>query len=116
MTPWTTIPAWAALKSRELFGVPDRPLLSMSAAHGLRLRDLSEGRAPSEDLSDYRGVEVGDVVINKLSARDGAISTSMHSGIVSPAYWVLKPDYDVVVPRSFVRSHCDFHQGTSNQR
>lgn len=92
------LPAWAALRSRELFGVGHRHMLSMSAVHGLRLRDLSEGRAPSEDLSGYRGVNIGDLVVNKLSARDGALAVSRLEGIVSPAYWVLQVDEQVVYP------------------
>lgn len=66
------------------------PLLSMSARFGVRLRDESEGRAASEDRSGYLVVEPGDIVVNKLSARDGAIGRSSLLGLVSPAYWVLR--------------------------
>lgn len=67
------------------------PLLSMSAGRGVELRDLRMGRAPSEDLSAYLVVEPGDIVVNRLSARDGAFGRSQIAGIVSPAYWVLRP-------------------------
>lgn len=74
----------------------DLPLLSMSAARGVRLRDESDGRAASEDRSSYLAVKVGDIVVNKLSARDGAFGRSSLEGIVSPAYWVLSatPEFD----------------------
>lgn len=68
----------------------------MSAAHGVRLRDESDGRAASEDRSSYLAVKIGDIVVNKLSARDGAFGRSSLEGIVSPAYWVLSasPEFD----------------------
>lgn len=78
------------MESREEFG-GDLPLLSMSAERGVRERPDGQGRAASEDLSRYRVVEQGDLVINKLSARDGAYGVSRLSGLVSPAYWVLRP-------------------------
>ncbi len=83
------MPAWTVLRSREQFERPELPILSMSAVHGLRVRDLTGGRAPSEDLSGYRVAERGDLVVNKLSARDGALGVAREVGIVSPAYWVL---------------------------
>lgn len=70
----------------------DLPLLSMSATNGVRLREESDGRAASEDRSSYLAVKVGDIVVNKLSARDGAFGRSSLEGIVSPAYWVLSAD------------------------
>lgn len=72
------------------------PLLSMSATNGVRLRDESDGRAASEDRSSYLAVKAGDIVVNKLSARDGAFGRSSLEGIVSPAYWVLSaaPEFD----------------------
>lgn len=68
----------------------------MSASRGVRLRDEGEGRAASDDRSAYLVVEPGDIVVNRLSARDGAIGRSDLHGIVSPAYWVLRaaPEVD----------------------
>lgn len=86
---WTEVPAWTLCTSREEFGVLALPLLSMSAARGLRLRELAEGRAPSADMAGYRVVRHGDLVVNKLSARDGALAVADRDGLVSPAYWVL---------------------------
>lgn len=91
-TNWCSVPVWVVTTSRNEFARPDLPLLSMSATQGLRVRDLATGRSPSEDLAGYRVVRRGDLVINKLSARDGALAVSEFDGIVSPAYWVLKLD------------------------
>ncbi len=62
------------------------------------MRDLSGGRAPSEDLSGYRVVHPGDLVVNKLWARFGAYGVSRFQGIISPAYWVLRLDRKRVHP------------------
>lgn len=89
-------PMWTVLSSREEFGRPELPLLSMSAALGIRTREVGEGRAASEDLNGYRVVRPGDLVVNRLSARDGAFGRSPSDGIISPAYWVLvgSPEID----------------------
>ena len=71
------------------------PLLSMSAQHGVRPRTQDLGRAASEDRSNYLRVRPGDLVVNKLSARDGGYGLSALEGLVSPAYWVLRPTLGV---------------------
>ena len=44
----------------------------------------------SEDTSNYKYVEVGDFVVNKMKAWQGSVAVSDHEGIVSPAYYVYK--------------------------
>jgi len=90
---------WRVLRSREQFGRPDLPLLTVISREGVRIRDLDDGRAPSEDLSGYRVVEAGDLVVNKLWARFGAYGVAECHGIISPAYWVLRIAEDLIVPR-----------------
>lgn len=92
------VPAWTLMRSRDEFGRPDLPLLTVVSALGVAVRDLSEGRAPSEDLSAYRVVAPGDLVVNKLWARFGAYGVSPCAGIISPAYWVLDVDQSRVYP------------------
>ncbi len=86
---WHYRPAWTVVRSREEYG-GEGPLLSLSAVHGVRERIDGEGRAASEDTSGYRVVGFGDLVINRLVARDGAIAVATIEGKISPAYWVLK--------------------------
>lgn len=87
--PWPMHPIWSLVKSRDQFGGV-LPLLSLSAQHGVRERVEGEGRAASDDTSGYRVVGPGDLVVNRLSARDGAFGVSRAAGLVSPAYWVLR--------------------------
>ncbi|WP_078843722.1 restriction endonuclease subunit S [Streptomyces albus] len=84
------LPLWTILRSREEFGGKDLPLLTVKSDSGIALRDLSLGRQPSEDMSTYRTVRVGDFVVNRLWARFGAYGTSQYDGVISPAYWVMK--------------------------
>jgi type I restriction enzyme S subunit len=93
-----SVPVWTVLRSREEFAASDMPLLTVTSAAGVGIRDTSEGRAPSADLSGYRVVRRGDLVVNRLWARFGAYGVSPFDGIISPAYWVLKVDGGVFHP------------------
>ena len=44
----------------------------------------------SEDTSNYKYVEAGDFVVNKMKAWQGSVAVSEYEGIVSPAYYVYK--------------------------
>jgi type I restriction enzyme, S subunit len=92
-------PLWTVLHQRNDFGEPALPLLTVISDYGVRLRDLADGRQPSEDLAGYRVVRTGDLVVNKMWARFGAYGVAEQSGIVSPAYWVLKLRTEIVYPR-----------------
>ena len=94
-----TTPLWTVLRSRQEFGDEELPLLTVKSESGVSLRDLAEGRQPSEDLAGYRRVRPGDLVVNKLWARFGAYGVAPLDGVISPAYWVLKVDQGRVVPR-----------------
>jgi hypothetical protein len=58
--PVRSRPLWSILRSREEYGYADLPLLTVISEYGVRVRDLSTGRAPAEDLSTYRVVRTGD--------------------------------------------------------
>ncbi|MBF6098312.1 hypothetical protein IU510_09510 [Nocardia cyriacigeorgica] len=50
---------------------------------------------PSEDLSSYRYVRPGDLVLNKMKTWQGSLGISLHEGIVSPAYFVCEVSPDL---------------------
>jgi type I restriction enzyme S subunit len=88
-----SIPAGYLLRERGEFGGPGLPILTVVSEFGVRVRDLEAGgRAVGEDLNGYRRVRTGDLVVNRLWARFGAYGVSEFDGLISPAYWVLKPD------------------------
>ena len=94
------IPAsWKIIKSHYLFfpvsrkGYPDAELLSVYRDFGViprYSRDDNYNR-PSDDLSNYKFVEKGDLVFNKMKTWQGSLGISDYAGIVSPAYIVCKP-------------------------
>jgi len=53
-------------------------------------RDDNHNRI-SEDISNYKLVEPGNLVLNKMKGWQGSLGISEHRGIVSPSYTVMKP-------------------------
>src|SRR5690348_5808498 len=77
------------LRVRNLRGRPDLPLLSVVREKGVILRagmsdDENHNFIP-DDLSNYKVVHRGDLVINKMKAWQGSLGIAGCEGIVSPA-------------------------------
>lgn len=67
-------------------------LLSVTMNDGIkRFRDVGRRDNSSSDKSNYKKVEVGDIVYNSMRMWQGASGYSSYDGIVSPAYTVLYP-------------------------
>jgi type I restriction enzyme S subunit len=80
-------------------GEVNLPLLGVGLHEGVRQRDDGDGRpAASEDLSDYKIVQEGDLIMNRLGKPHGSVGVSPWSGITSPAYWVIKIDRNRAYP------------------
>ena len=80
----------------ERLGLRDLPLLSVSATRGVIHRaDITDSGARAEDLSNYKVCHPGDIVVNRMSAYQGALGMSRWQGIVSPDYIVFRPDSGV---------------------
>ncbi|HWS99892.1 MAG TPA: hypothetical protein VN256_06415 [Pyrinomonadaceae bacterium] len=71
----------------------DAELLSIYRDYGVIPKSSRDDNfnKPSDDLSTYQLVEVGDLVLNKMKTWQGSIAISEFEGIVSPAYFVAKP-------------------------
>ena len=70
---------------RELLSVYlDRGVISYSDSTGMQVHK------PSQDLSNYQNVYVGDFVLNNQQAWRGSVGVSKHDGIISPAYFVYR--------------------------
>jgi type I restriction enzyme, S subunit len=78
---------------RDLTGRPELPMLSVYRDYGVVLREGREDNynKPGEDLSAYRVVRCGDLVLNKMKTWQGSLGISNYDGIVSPAYFVARP-------------------------
>ena len=94
---------WEVLANRVLFternqpGREGLPLLSVSIHTAISSEELDEesnirGKIKIEDKSNYKLVEVNDIVFNMMRAWQGAIGAVRVKGMVSPAYVVAKPN------------------------
>lgn len=63
----------------------DRGVISYSDSDGQQVHK------PSQDMSNYQIVKVGDFVLNNQQAWRGSVGVSRYDGIISPAYYV----YDI---------------------
>lgn len=71
--------------NRELLSVYlDKGVISYSDSNGMQVHK------PSQDLSNYQNVCVGDFVLNNQQAWRGSVGVSKHNGIISPAYFVYR--------------------------
>jgi type I restriction enzyme S subunit len=87
------------LRQTDRTGEVDLPLLGVGLYAGVRERDNNDGRpAASEDLSGYKIVQAGDVVMNRLGKPHGSVGVSPARGITSPAYWVMEIDRNRAYP------------------
>lgn len=90
---WAQMPFWSLYKRGKKVGYPTEELLSVYRDHGvIRKSDRDDNwNRPGEDMSAYQLVEPGDLVLNKMKTWQGSLGVSAYRGIVSPAYFVYKP-------------------------
>ncbi len=71
---------------------PDDMVLSLYRDHGVVPKESRDDNhnVTSEDTAQYKYVQSGDLVINKMKAWQGSLALSSYDGIVSPAYYVCK--------------------------
>lgn len=87
---WTDVRLGRLYRRIEEAGRPDLPLLSVYRELGVVPREGREDNynKPSDDLSTYKVVWPGDLVLNKMKTWQGSLGVSAYEGIVSPAYFV----------------------------
>ena len=102
--PWLGhVPAhWEVLRSGSVFrevvqtGFPSLELLSIKSGVGI-VKQSSTGRRirASEDRSLYKRIEPGWLGYNLMNAFFGGIGISSIEGILSPAYAVARPKFEI---------------------
>ncbi|MDK1198829.1 restriction endonuclease subunit S [Cronobacter dublinensis] len=101
---WKTVSISRFFSRIKRTGYTEKELLSVYRDYGVipkSSRDDNNNK-PSEDLSPYQLVEPNDLVMNKMKAWQGSIAISGYEGIVSPAYFVYKPNnvlFELAHPR-----------------
>ncbi|WP_299086659.1 restriction endonuclease subunit S [uncultured Microbacterium sp.] len=74
-------------------------LLTVSIASGVSPRgEWTSDAHRAEDLTRYKVVRSGDIVLNRMRAFQGAVGVSPIAGITSPDYAVLRCDQRTLVP------------------
>lgn len=93
---WGVLPLKTFLRPRAERDNVDLTLLSVYRDHGVVPFGSIEGNhnKPSLDLSNYKTVREGDLVLNKMKTWQGSLAVSDHEGLVSPAYVVCKVSGD----------------------
>lgn len=83
-----TLKHYITWKSKK--GCPDETVLSLYRDYGVIPKDSRDDNhnVTSIDTSDYKVVDVGDFVINKMKAWQGSMAISKYRGIISPAYHI----------------------------
>lgn len=94
---WTYRPLWAVAPRVVEKGYPNGEPLSVFLGDGVvpRSQRIDNHNELGADLSAYLHVMPGDLVFNKLRTWQGGLGVSAHEGIVSPAYFVCRPDASV---------------------
>ncbi len=87
---WRPVPLGALARWKNERGFPSLPLLSVYREYGVIDRSSRDDNHNPEgtDLSAYKVVSPGDLVVNKMQAWQGSLGVSRYHGIVSPAYIV----------------------------
>lgn len=88
------------IRERDDRGHPAERVLSVYRDHGVVPKDSRDdnfNKTPT-DLSNYKLVLVGDVVVNKMKAWQGSIAVSRFDGIVSGDYLVCDVTSDAADP------------------
>jgi type I restriction enzyme S subunit len=66
--------------------------MSVSVTRGVVPRsEIADGDPRAADLSNYKVCQPGDIVLNRMSAYQGALGLARQQGLVSPDYAVLAP-------------------------
>jgi len=92
-THWETKPNSQLFVERNERGRSDLPILEVSIASGVRLREFSDIRVEqrSDDLTTYKVARQSDIVFNKMRMWQGAVGVAPIDGLVSPDYIVARP-------------------------
>jgi type I restriction enzyme S subunit len=91
---WKVFPLNTITHTVSIKNHPNEELLSLYRDYGVIIkstRDDNHNRAGS-DLSKYKLVCEGDLVINKMKAWQGSVGISQYRGIISPAYIICSVD------------------------
>ena len=93
---WKIKPLKNLFSRKKRIGYPEEELLSVYREFGVIVKSsgIDKINKPSEDLSVYQLVNVGDLAVNKMKAWQGSVGISEHRGIISPAYFIFESKHN----------------------
>ena len=76
---WTTCLIKQVMRNKSIKGYPNETVLSLYREYGVIPKDsrTDNHNTTSEDTSNYKFVEVGDFVVNKMKAWQGSMAVSV---------------------------------------
>ncbi len=94
---WEVIPCGYFFKEKSIKNNIGEINLSVYRDYGVIPKDSRSDNhnRVSEDISNYKLVDKGDFVLNKMKCWMGSLGVSNHRGIVSPSYTVLEPKKEI---------------------
>ncbi len=97
---WEAVSLGSILELKSDKNHPEYEVLSVYREYGVIKKDSRDDNhnATSLDTSNYKAVEPGDLVVNKMKAWQGSMGVSPHKGIVSPAYITCKVNSEKIHP------------------
>ncbi|NDP20940.1 MAG: restriction endonuclease subunit S [Paludibacter sp.] len=89
---WEAVSLGSLMELKSDKNHPDYEVLSVYREYGVIKKDSRDDNhnATSLDTSNYKAVEPGDLVVNKMKTWQGSMGISPYKGIVSPAYITCK--------------------------
>lgn len=94
---WEVIPCGYFFKEKSIKNNIGEINLSVYRDYGVIPKDSRDDNynRVSDDISNYKLVEKGDFVLNKMKCWMGSLGVSDYRGIVSPSYTVLNPKKEI---------------------
>lgn len=111
---WEAVSLGSILELKSDKNHPDYEVLSVYREYGVIKKDsrADNHNATSLDTSNYKAVEPGDLVVNKMKAWQGSMGVSPHKGIVSPAYITCRVNSEKIHPAYLHQLlRCDLYIG-----
>ena len=115
---WDAVSLGSILELKSDKNHPDYEVLSVYREYGVIKKDSRDDNhnATSLDTSNYKAVETGDLVVNKMKAWQGSMGVSPHKGIVSPAYITCRVNSEKIHPEYLHQIlRCDLYIGEYNR-
>lgn len=87
---WEVVLVKNILRWKSVKGCGEKEVLSLYREYGVIPKSSRDDNhnITSDNTDDYKLVEKGDFVINKMKAWQGSMGVSLYEGIISPAYYV----------------------------